>query len=368
MISTELRALVVCPACLTASRGQVESPLGAGAGARELCCARCGERYCASPAGDYLDLRPRIGPVGRVSYYARDAEQFAGALSFRQVGPPYLGAGVRQHWLTRWLAFGPGKLVLDAGCGDGRFAYWNRDRGARIVGIDAAPLFADTVRESTDLVQGDVRLLPFPAATFDAVYSIDVMEHLDAPGIERYFAEIARVLKPAGRLFLFSNTRERSTLWPVIGLWNWIAAVLRARAIGNHEVDVLRKSDHVKVVGTYEELVRLVGRHGLRVERVRFWNGVFQGLIDNVLVRVFEWVLLRPGASHSSRAAVGPQPESGARPSPRQAISRRSGPRAALTFLTGVMQLDLLLFGRLRGGPFFALLAKGPSSNDGPIS
>lgn len=364
MITSELRALVACPACIESGASHGEPALIGEESAAQLVCPRCGARYAASPDGDYLDLRPPAGVAGHETRYARDAGQFASTLGYRTLGPPLLGAAVRQFWLRRWLPFHPGERVLDAGCGDGRFAYWNRGGGARITGLDAAPLFADVTRESIELVRGDLRTLPFPSGVFDAVYSIDVMEHLDAPGLDRYFGEISRVLKPSGRFFLYSNTRERSTLWPVIALWNWLGGRLRALGIGAHELDDLRKSDHVKVLRTYEELVEAVGRHGLRVERIRFWNGVFQGLIDNVLVRFFEWLLLRRRAGHLARASERQRPVSTADHSPRQAIGRNAWARTVLRLLTGIMQLDVLLFGRLRSGPFFALLVKEPAASN----
>ena len=360
MISPALLALARCPRCLLDETVGEAPRLCRDARGRSLHCLECGAVYPQAAGAGYLDLRPPRAPDGRETRYAADEAEFAGALAYRTVGEPLLGAAVRNRWLRRWLPWRPGDLVLDVGCGDGRFALWNRDHGARVVGLDAAPLFADEALATVDLMLGDVRALPFPNASFDAAYSIDVMEHLDAPGLERFFAEVARVLKPGGAFYLYSNTRERSTLWPVVESWGRLSRWLRRRGIGDYRADDLRKADHVKVLATFDQVRAFAAYHGLRVERVRFWNGVFQGLIDNVLVRLGEGLLAR-GEGRSTKYEVRSTKGGGrgARgESRRQAISRQPLARTLLRALTALMQLDITLFGRLRSGPFFALLRK----------
>ncbi len=354
MISEQLLTIARCPRCLLENAAQALPPL-----TREgdtLCCPCCTTRYPYGPG--FLDLRPPAGVEGKETQYTADAEQFAEALDYRVVGEPLLGAAVRERWLRQWLPLDPGKLILDIGAGDGRFALWSAERGATVVALDAAPFFADAAVEQLPLTLGDVRALPFPTATFDAAYSIDVMEHLDAPGLERFFAEAGRVIKPGGLFYLYSNTRERSTLWPIITLWGKLSTLLRQRQIGDFHTDDLRKADHVKVLTTWPQVVAFAAFHGLRVEQVRFWNGVFQSLIDNVLIRLGEGFLLRrKTATTVAKVSAGTNP-SRATGSARQVVSRRPAVRLALQGLTWLMQLDILLFGRLRSGPFFALMRK----------
>jgi SAM-dependent methyltransferase len=372
VISERLLTLARCPRCLlTQTPGRELSPLTHEDHA--LHCSTCGAAY---PLGDgILDLRPPEGLEGRETHYTAEADEFAATLDYRSVGEPLLGAAVRERWLRRWLPLGQGKLILDIGAGDGRFALWSATSGAQIVALDAAPFFADAAVARLDLALGDVRALPFPTGSFDAAYSIDVMEHLDAQGLERFFAEAARVLKPGGVFYLYSNTRERSTLWPIIALWGFLSRLLRRRNIGDFHTDDLRKSDHVKVLITWPQVVGFAAHHGLAVEDVRFWNGVFQGLIDNVLVRLGEGLLLGRKAkgqrSPNAKKQSATPPAGGG--SSRQLVSRRPAIRLALQALTGLMQLDIILFGRLRSGPFFALLRKAeriplaPDSGRSPL-
>jgi SAM-dependent methyltransferase len=90
-----------------------------------------------------------------------------------------------------------GALVLDAGAGECRHAAWfahtrylTMDRGIGDEGWDYSRI----------RVLGDLHGLPFRNGVFDAVVSIQVLEHLQEPG--EGIREMARVLKPGGQLIL----------------------------------------------------------------------------------------------------------------------------------------------------------------------
>jgi ubiquinone/menaquinone biosynthesis C-methylase UbiE len=90
-----------------------------------------------------------------------------------------------------------GRLVLDLGCGKGRFAARLEEAGARVVGLDvSAAMLAGA--GGLDRVRGSARRLPFRDGEFDAVVAIEVFEHLgDVDGV---LAEIGRVLRAGGLL------------------------------------------------------------------------------------------------------------------------------------------------------------------------
>src|SRR5574340_367935 len=102
----------------------------------------------------------------------------------------------------------PGMDVLDVGCGlGGSVRYLAAERGCRATGVD---LTAEYVHAATALAervglagrvsfrQASALDLPFPARSFDAVWT----EHaqMNIADKRRFYAEIARVLRPGGRL------------------------------------------------------------------------------------------------------------------------------------------------------------------------
>ena len=111
-----------------------------------------------------------------------------------------------QMRLDRPLDWLKGKLVLDAGCGSGRFAEIAARHGATVVAADFS--FAiDVARENLSgysnvhCVQADLNQLPFAPQTFDLVYSFGVLHH--TPDARMAFETIARLVKPGGLLSMF---------------------------------------------------------------------------------------------------------------------------------------------------------------------
>jgi 2-polyprenyl-3-methyl-5-hydroxy-6-metoxy-1,4-benzoquinol methylase len=116
-----------------------------------------------------------------------------------------------------------GIRLLDVGCGDGALICAAAARGAMVAGVDADPAMLAAARlrmaraglEAT-LREGRVEGLPFPDASFDVVASVTVLCFVgDA---ERGVREMARVLRPGGRLVIGE-----------LGRWSAWAALRRMR-------------------------------------------------------------------------------------------------------------------------------------------
>ena len=96
--------------------------------------------------------------------------------------------------------FFPGKKILDAGCGNGRFAYYAAKYGAEVWAIDLGPA-VEVARRNTEarnvrVVQADLHNPPFALESFDFIYSFGVLHHLPDP--EAAFQNLLRFLKPGG--------------------------------------------------------------------------------------------------------------------------------------------------------------------------
>jgi SAM-dependent methyltransferase len=96
-----------------------------------------------------------------------------------------------------------GELVLEVGCGAGRFTEVLLDSGARVVAVDASTA-VDACRETCgghpalSIVQADLHALPFRPGSFDRVFCFGVLQHTPDP--ERAFRALVEQVRPGGLL------------------------------------------------------------------------------------------------------------------------------------------------------------------------
>ncbi len=353
MVSARLRTLVRCPDCRSALRDE---------GSR-LTCESCGRRV--DTTSGYLDLRPSHAFSETTKY--TDAALHADARHER-VSPPLLGAGVRNAMLRAFLDLRPVDRVVDLGCGSGRMMTWNLDTRAWFVGVDVSPYFAHEALADHDLVLGDLRRLPVGDASFDKAWSLDVFEHLSIDALREMLVEANRVLVPGGALFVYSHVRRNSRLAGGLRAINALARWLERRGLIDMTQERLRKSDHLNPLDDVPHLERVTKACGFHIARIRYYTPLVGGFVENVLMRMAErWMTTRAARARGAAPAeaAGDADVKEARRRAKARIARGGPTYRALQALTWLMRVDVLLFGRVRSGPFFALLVKeGPAAAD----
>lgn len=196
------------------------------------------------------------------------------------------------------LRLEPGRRLLDMGCGGGRHAFAALKRGATVIALDYSEGELKEVRNTVaamgdageiapttawGAVNGDALRLPFDDASFHAVVGSEVLEHIGDD--EGAIAELARVLKPGGRMAVTVPTR-----WPERICW----------ALDHHYHDT--PGGHVRIYRQHELETKLEradlllrGSHHAHALHSPYWWIRCAGGVDNpdrLLARRYHDVLV----------------------------------------------------------------------------
>jgi SAM-dependent methyltransferase len=318
-----------------------------------LRCPACGVAYVVNGKAGYVDLVPRTS-VGEVTQYAD--HEFHERLHVTDA-TPVLSARIKIEMMLGMLRPAPGETVLDLGCGAGKFALFTGQGGVHAAGVDVAPFFLPRAAREVDLVLGDLRRLPFRKGAYPCAYSLDVLEHLDEPGVAEVLLEARRALSPTGRLFVYTHAMESSKLASFQRWVNRLAKRLGQLGLVDYEREAMRKSDHLNPIRSHEHFDALAATAGFSVTQRRYYNVVFKAVIEDLLLRIVEQARRRRAKAshdHAVEAAHERAEESAGAPPPGAVVL------AIARALTLLLKLDIWLFGRIRTGPFFGLLVPRP--------
>ena len=138
------------------------------------------------------------------------------------------------------LEHSAGACALDYACGDGTLSFLMAEAGAHVVGIDISEVSVRIAREESErrslaatFQVMDCESLDFPDKTFDLINVAGVLHHLDT---HRAYPELARVLKPSGKVFCMEALAHN----PVFHAYRKLTPHLRTKFETEH---ILRRRD-----------------------------------------------------------------------------------------------------------------------------
>ena len=141
------------------------------------------------------------------------------------------------------------KDILDLGTGLGQNAVYFAKQGFNVSALDISDYAVDYLQnwakeEKLDICVkvGDMHSLPYDDDAFDCVYAYHVISHTDSPGVEKAIAEIERVLRPGGEVYLSFCSKESTVfekgLWPRLDENTLISQTEAERGIPHYYADL----------------------------------------------------------------------------------------------------------------------------------
>jgi demethylmenaquinone methyltransferase/2-methoxy-6-polyprenyl-1,4-benzoquinol methylase len=200
---------------------------------------------------------------------------------FDRIAPIYdvmnrvMTAGLDRRWrkLAVREVVWPDDRVLDACCGTGDLAVEAERRGGRVVGLDFSEQMLERARQKSgtiEWVRGDALALPFGDAEFDAATVGFGVRNLD--DLLQGLRELARVLRPGGKIAVLEITRPRGFLRPFFRLWLDAMIPLAGRFLPGGKAYTYLPASVRRFPGP-EDLSKLLEQGGFREVRYRLLGG-----------------------------------------------------------------------------------------------
>jgi SAM-dependent methyltransferase len=186
--------------------------------------------------------------------------------------------------------------ILDIGCGRGEIIYLCALHGCQASGIDysesavnMARNFLDnnlpkTLSHSANVELMDAKNLKYESSSFDAVFMLDIVEHLYDGELEKVLAEASRVLKPSGKLIVHTDPNW-FIMGPVRFLSGLIGINLKSKKFHINEQSIFSLKKHLNRTFSVKKIYLEKDKN--------YWTNATpeRGIVIKITARIIDWCL-----------------------------------------------------------------------------
>ena len=200
-LADAVHRLYVCPKC----RGRLTLRAGSDAGSGSLDCNNQHSFAVQDGLPRFVESADYAASFGfQWQAHARDQLDSATGTTISRT---------RLFKGTQWPERMPGELILEAGCGSGRFTEVLLSTGAEIVSFDYSAAAEITHRtfssRGAQVCQASIYEMPYAPGSFDRVFCYGVIQH--CPDVRAAFSALVSMVKPGGHLAV--DVYDRRRMW-----------------------------------------------------------------------------------------------------------------------------------------------------------
>jgi len=191
-----------------------------------------------------------------------------------------------------------GDKVLDVGCGRGELVYLCALKGCECLGVDFSSTAVELsknllaslppeAQKKARVLKRDAKNLGLDSRSFDIVFMLDIVEHLYPGELKAALAECFRVLKPGGRLLIYTSPNKIS-LAPARFLAHLVGVSLRSDGFHVNEQSFFGLKNYLASDFT-------VKKFWMQKHRNYWFNGVPErGAVIKLVARILDGLLDNP--------------------------------------------------------------------------
>ena len=173
-------------------------------------------RECEIPLSPYGALYSEVNMTSRVDWTQRAGKGFLASgidPADRRGHKNYYIDLTQKMALDEVLELEGDEVVMDFGCGSGRFCYWIAPRIRQVVGLEVTPEMIELAKRNRTAKNVEFMLydgVHFPVLpySFDIILSVSVLQHMEIEKLKKTLFELAQYLRGDGKVCLIEQVSD----------------------------------------------------------------------------------------------------------------------------------------------------------------